>query len=30
MIVGKSEVAAANENPVAMQMDQLTRAFGSR
>lgn len=30
MIVGKTEVAAANENPVAMQMDQLTRAFGGR
>jgi regulator of CtrA degradation len=30
MIVGKAEVAAANENPVAMQMDQLARAFGGR
>jgi regulator of CtrA degradation len=30
MIVGKTEVAAANENPVAMQMDQLARAFGGR
>ncbi len=26
----KVEIAAANENPVAMQMDQLTRAFGNR
>jgi regulator of CtrA degradation len=30
MIVGKTEVQAANENPVAMQMDQLARAFGGR
>jgi regulator of CtrA degradation len=30
MMTGKTEVAAANENPVAMQMDQLTRAFGGR
>jgi regulator of CtrA degradation len=30
MITGKAEVSAANENPVAMQMDQLTRAFGGR
>jgi regulator of CtrA degradation len=30
MIVVKAEVAAANENPVAMQMDQLARAFGAR
>ncbi len=30
MISGKAQVAAANENPVALQMDQLARAFGSR
>lgn len=30
MIIGKTEVVAANENPVAMQMDQLTRAFAGR
>jgi regulator of CtrA degradation len=30
MIAGKAEVVAANENPVAMQMDQLTRAFAAR
>jgi regulator of CtrA degradation len=30
MIIGKTEVAAANENPVALQMDQLARAFGGR
>jgi regulator of CtrA degradation len=30
MIVSKTQVPAANENPVAMQMDQLTRAFGGR
>lgn len=30
MIVGKTEIAAANENPVAIQMDQLARAFGGR
>ncbi len=30
MIISKTEVAAANENPVAMQMDLLTRAFGGR
>ena len=30
MLHGKVAVAAANENPVAMQMDQLRRAFSSR
>ncbi len=30
MIVGKAEVVAANENPVAMQMNQLMQAFGGR
>jgi regulator of CtrA degradation len=30
MLHGKVEVAAANENPVAMQMDQLTKAFALR
>jgi regulator of CtrA degradation len=30
MIVGNAQVVAANENPVAMQMDQLTRAFAAR
>jgi regulator of CtrA degradation len=30
MIVGSTPVSAANENPVALQMDQLTRAFGGR
>ncbi len=30
MINGRVEVAAANENPVAIQMDQLTRAFSGR
>jgi regulator of CtrA degradation len=28
MLEGKTEVTAANENPVAMQMDKLTQAFG--
>ena len=30
MLNGKVEVAAANENPVAMQMDQLAKAFALR
>jgi regulator of CtrA degradation len=30
MLHGKVEVAAANENPVALQMDQLTKAFALR
>jgi regulator of CtrA degradation len=30
MLHGKVEVAAANENPVALQMDQLAKAFALR